>query len=145
MSHTKYYQGKYKPKNPKKYKGDPTNIIYRSSWELSFMRYCDRHPGIIEWASEEMIVPYISPIDNKPHRYFPDFVIKTKDKKIIMIEIKPKKQTVPPKLDGKKVTKSYINEVYNYGINNAKWEAARAFCKKNGWEFKILSEDQIKQ
>lgn len=139
----KYHQGKYKPKNPSKYKGNPTNIIYRSSWECRFMAYCDKHPDIVEWSSEEYIVPYISPADNRVHRYFPDFVVKMKDGRTMMIEIKPKHQTKPPKMNGK-VSKTYIHELYTYGINTAKWDAARSYCKKKGWSFEILSEDEIK-
>ena len=75
-----YYQGKFSPKNYKKYKGDPTNIIYRSSWELTFMKYCDSNPNVLEWGSEEIVIPYKSPLDNRYHRYFVDFYIKVKEK-----------------------------------------------------------------
>ena len=98
------YKGKFLPTNRKKYKGDVTNIIYRSLWERKFMVYCDENNDIVEWGSEELIVPYISPIDNKQHRYFPDFYIKTKNGDKFMVEIKPKKFTRPPK-PTKRVTK----------------------------------------
>ena len=95
------YSGKFKPKNYKKYKGDPTKIYYRSLWERRFMVYCDNNPNIIEWGSEEIIIPYISPLDNRPHRYFPDFYIKVRETngkvKRYIIEIKPQKQTIMPK------------------------------------------------
>lgn len=95
-----YYQGKFSPKNYKKYKGDPTNIIYRSSWELTFMKYCDSNPNVLEWGSEEIVIPYKSPLDNRYHRYFVDFYIKVQEKggaiKKYLIEVKPKKQTVAP-------------------------------------------------
>lgn len=144
---TKYTQGKFTPKNPKKYKGDPTQIFYRSSWELTVLRKLDEHPDVIEWSSEEIIVPYISPIDMRAHRYFPDFVVKKRnhsDGKIetVMIEIKPKKQTQPPKIQNKK-TKTYLNEVATWGINSAKWKAADTFCKKKGWKFIIMTENEI--
>jgi hypothetical protein len=140
------YKGKFTPKNPKKYVGDVNNIIYRSLWERKFLIYCDTNQNIIEYASEEIIVGYISPLDNRPHRYFPDFYIKVKEStgqiKKYLIEIKPKKQTVEPEKK-KRVTKGYLYEVMEYAKNQAKWSAARNFCKDNGWEFKILTEAEL--
>jgi len=140
------YKGKYSPTNPKKYKGDANNVIYRSLWERRFMKYCDTNVNILEWGSEEIIVGYISPLDNRPHRYFPDFYIKVKEStgqiKKYLIEIKPKKQTVEPEKK-KRVTKGYLYEVMEYAKNQAKWSAARNFCKDNGWEFKILTEAEL--
>ena len=140
------YKGKYSPINPRKYKGDPNNVIYRSLWERRFMKYCDTTVNILEWGSEEIIVGYISPLDNRPHRYFPDFYIKVKEStgqiKTYLIEIKPKKQTVEPEKK-KRVTKGYLYEVMEYAKNQAKWSAAREFCKDNGWEFKILTETEL--
>lgn len=75
------YKGRYKPKHPQKYKGDPSNIIYRSSWELKFMKWCDMRPDVLEWQSEEFFIPYKHPIDGKMHRYFPDFYVKVRTKK----------------------------------------------------------------
>ena len=115
------YSGKYQPSFPKKYKGDPTNIIYRSLWERKFMRYCDLNENILEWGSEEIIVPYRSPVDRRVHRYFPDFYIKIKESnksiKKYLIEIKPKKQTVPPKKPQRQ-TKGYLREAYEYAKTN---------------------------
>jgi len=140
------YKGKYKPKHPRKYKGDPTNIIYRSLWERKFMTYCDNSNNILEWCSEEIVLPYRSPIDNKVHRYFPDFYIKVKESngivKKYVIEIKPKKQCLEPKIQKRK-TKSYIYEVCEYAKNQAKWKAAKEFCKDRKWEFKVLTEDEL--
>ena len=134
------YSGKYKIKNKKKYKGNHKNVIYRSSWERKFMIYCDNHPSIVEWSSEEMSIPYISPIDKKTHRYFPDFVIKKLNSnnkvEILMIEIKPISQTIKPK-------KKVIKEIVRWEINNSKWKAAENFCKKYGWKFKILTEKEL--
>ena len=90
------YKGRYTPENPQKYIGDPQKIIYRSSWERRFMIYCDRNPSILSWASEEIAIHYLSPIDYKMHRYYPDFIVKTKDK-VSMIEIKPNRETKPPR------------------------------------------------
>jgi hypothetical protein len=142
----RYYQGRFKPKNPKKYMGDPTNIIYRSGWEFKLMRYLDSHPNVLEWGSEELIIPYKSPIDGKYHRYFPDFVVKQINmygkKETILIEVKPKAQTRAPERSSK-VTKKYLNEVKTWGINQAKWKAADEFCQDRGWKFQIMTEDQL--
>ena len=139
------YSGKYKIKNIKKYKGNHRNVIYRSLWERKFMVYCDQHPSILQWSSEEISVPYISPVDKKSHRYFPDFIIKKIDKngktKIMMIEIKPSSQVSKPKSSGRNV--KILKENVRWQINNAKWRAADKFCKKHGWEFKILTEKEL--
>jgi hypothetical protein len=140
------YKGKYQPSFPKKYKGDSTNIVYRSLWERKFMLYCDTNENILEWGSEEICLPYRSPIDNKIHRYFPDFYIKVKESngeiKKYLIEIKPKKQTIEP-TPQKRKTKGYIYEVYEYAKNQAKWKAAEEFCKDRQWEFKVLTENEL--
>ena len=140
------YKGRYNPKNPRKYKGDPRNIIYRSLWERKFMVYCDNNASIIEWGSEEIIIPYLSPWDGRIHRYFPDFYIKVKQRdgslKKFIIEVKPKKQCKPPQKP-KKLTKTYIKEVKTYGVNSAKWEAARNFAENRGWKFQILTEKEL--
>ena len=139
------YKGKYKPSYPKKYKGDPTNIIYRSLWERKFMVYCDKNENVLEWSSEEIALPYKSPLDNRIHRYFPDFYIKVKEGNKIqkyLIEIKPKKQVREPKIQTKK-TKSYIYEVTEYAKNQAKWKSAQEFCEDRQWKFKIITEDEL--
>jgi hypothetical protein len=140
------YSGRFIPKNPQKYVGDPTNIIYRSSWEVKVMSWLDRNDDIISWQSEETIVPYKSPVDGRWHRYFPDFIVKVKTKdnklKTMMLEVKPKKQTQPPE-PRKRVTKQYIQEVSTWGVNQSKWKAANEYCLDRGWEFKILTEDHL--
>ena len=140
------YKGKYSPKFPKKYKGNPCEIYYRSSWERRFMVYCDTTENIIEWQSEEKAIPYKSPIDNRVHRYFPDFLIKVKESdgsiKKYMIEIKPLKQTLPPPKQ-KRQTKKYLYETYEYAKNQAKWEAAREWCSDNGYTFKVFTEKDL--
>jgi len=137
---------KWKPKHPEKYNGDYTNIIARSSWEVKFMNWADNNPNVILWNSEELAIPYICPTDNKWHRYFPDAIIKIKDKdgniKTYLIEIKPYKQTIPPQVPKRK-TKNYIKEVYTWGKNDAKWKAARQYSKEKGWEFMILTEKEL--
>jgi TnsA endonuclease N terminal len=140
------YQGKYQPSFPKKYKGDPTNIIYRSLWERKFMVYCDTNERILEWGSEEMFIWYRSPLDRKPHRYFPDFYIKVQESngqiKKYLIEIKPQKQTTPPPKPPKQ-TKKYLYEAFEYAKNQAKWEAAKEWCADRGYEFKVLTEHEL--
>ena len=140
------YKGKYQPSFPRKYRGNSNNIIYRSLWERKFMRYCDLNENILEWGSEEIVIPYRSPIDNKIHRYFPDFYIKVREStgqiKKYIIEIKPKKQCIEPKVQKKK-TRGYIYEVREYVKNQAKWEAAKEFCADRQWEFKVLTEDEL--
>tara|TARA_B100000959_G_scaffold285234_1_gene359332 strand:- start:2641 stop:3066 length:426 start_codon:yes stop_codon:yes gene_type:complete len=133
------YKGKFRPQNYKKYKGDPTNIVYRSGWELKFMKYLDRQPEVLRWSSEEVIIPYRSPIDNRLHRYYPDFWVKT-TKGESLIEIKPKKQTKPPKPNPKH-KRRYLKEVKTWGINEAKWKAAQEFCENKGWKWQIITED----
>tara|TARA_Y100000996_G_C22527721_1_gene645158 strand:+ start:602 stop:1042 length:441 start_codon:yes stop_codon:yes gene_type:complete len=140
------YSGKFKPKNYKKYRGDPTKIFYRSLWERRFMVYCDNNSKIIEWGSEEIIIPYKSPLDKKTHRYFPDFYVKyiNKDKKVVreIIEVKPKRHLLPPK-EPKRRTQRYLNEVATYHKNKAKFKAAEEYCKDRKYNFRILTEDQL--
>ena len=144
------YRGKYYPSFPRKYKGDPTSVTYRSLWERKFMLYCDDNPSILKWSSEEIVIPYRSPIDKKVHRYFPDFWIQVLNnkgiKEGILIEVKPKAQTQPPKggppKDARK-RRRYISEVKTWGVNEAKWKAATAYCGRRNWTFKILTEKDL--
>ena len=135
------YKGKFRPQNREKYKGNSSNIIYRSGWELDFMKYLDRQPGVLQWNSEEIIIPYKSPIDGKWHRYYPDFWVKTSQGESL-IEIKPKKQTKPPKPNPKH-KRRYLKEVRVWGINEAKWKAAAEVCENKGWKWQILTEDTL--
>ena len=140
------YKGRYQPNNPLKYKGNFRNIIYRSLWELKFMKYCDSNQNILEWGSEEIVVPYRSPIDNRYHRYFPDFYIKVRENtgkiKKYIIEVKPQKQCIEPKVQKKK-TRSYVYQVCEYAKNQAKWKAAEEYCMDRGLEFKVLTENEL--
>lgn len=136
------YKGRYQIKNPHKYRGDPSKVIYRSSWELRVFNYMDKNPDILQWSSEEIVIPYKSPIDGRWHRYFPDVWVKTKSNEVFLIEIKPYNQTREPKKRSR-VTKQYLNEVKTWGINSAKWEAAREFCADRKWEFKIITEKEL--
>jgi len=139
------YKGWFRPKNPQKYNGNANNIIYRSSWEARVMKYLDENPNVIWWASEELHIPYVSPVDKKVHRYFPDFVVKTKQKdgsiKTLVLEVKPEKQTQMP--TQKRKTQKFLQEAVTYAINQEKWRAADLFCKEHGWQFKIITEKDL--
>lgn len=141
-----YYQGRFSPKNPKKYRGDPTNIIYRSLWELRVMKWLDEKENVIEWQSEEIAISYISPLDKRPHRYFPDFVARIRQSdgsiKTMLLEVKPHAQTKEPKKKKRK-TKQYVNEVTTWGVNQAKWKSATEYCIDRGWEFKLITEKEL--
>ena len=142
------YKGKFKPKNRDKYKGNPTNIIYRSLWERRFMVYCDSNNSVVKWSSEEIFIPYRSPFDRKIHKYYPDFWVKIKKHdgtiETSIIEVKPKSQTIPPKdTSRKRKSGRFLLEMKRYGINEAKWIAANTYCKYKNWKFKIITEDQL--
>ena len=139
----KTYKGKYKVKNPKKYDGDHTQVIYRSMWERFAFKWCEDNPDIKSWSSEETVIPYISAIDNKYHRYFVDLKLNMKDGRTIIVEIKPDKQTKPP--SSRRRTKKHIRESLEYVKNQCKWNAAVAYCKDNGYEFQIWTEHTLKQ
>lgn len=138
---------KYEPTKPEKYIGDLEKIIYRSSWELKLMRWCDMNPSVISWNSEDLIIPYYSRADQKMRRYFMDFVIKMRvtDGTVItyMIEVKPEKQTVLPKTGRGRSKKTVLNETYAFMVNTDKWEAAQKYAKKNGMVFKIMTEKEL--
>jgi hypothetical protein len=146
MTFTKTYKGIFKPKNPQKYKGNVDNIIYRSLWERQVMNWLDDNANVIEWQSEEVAVPYISPVDSRWHRYFPDFIAKMKrpDNSIItvMLEVKPAVQTKEPR-PSKRKTQKYITEVMTWGVNQAKWKYAQDYCNDRGWEFRLITEKEL--
>jgi hypothetical protein len=109
------------------------------------MKYLDENPNVIWWCSEELVIPYYDPIQNKKRRYFPDFVVKTKRKDgsvmTYVLEVKPEKQTKQPQQ--KRRTQKFINESVTYVINQSKWKAATEFCKDHGWEFKVITEKDL--
>tara|TARA_B100000575_G_scaffold62709_2_gene47817 strand:- start:20183 stop:20668 length:486 start_codon:yes stop_codon:yes gene_type:complete len=139
----KLYQGKYRVSNPSKYKGDLDNIIYRSMWEAKCFAWCDKNPKIKSWSSEETVVPYYYDIDKKYHKYFIDLRINFKDGKTVLVEIKPKKETQPPKIPAGNKTRRYVNEGMTYVKNMNKWKAANEMAKDRGWEFQIWTEDTL--
>jgi hypothetical protein len=141
----KYEQGLFRPTNIDKYKGNWRNIVYRSSWERIAMSRFDANPNVLKWSSEEIVIPYRSPIDGHWHRYFTDFWIRMQTPlgiKEFIIEIKPAAQTEPPKKP-KRITKTYVNAVQTWGVNEAKWDQARAFAQAKGMEFQILTENEL--
>jgi hypothetical protein len=147
MAKTAFKQGKFVPKYPKKYKGDVDNIIFRSGWERRTMQYLDDNPNIVAWSSEEVIIPYVSPIDGRYHRYFVDFYVEVRQPdnttKIMLLEVKPAAQTTSPKKPASRKSKRYLYEVATYGVNQAKWEAAVSYCNRQGWEFRIITETEL--
>jgi len=146
MRNYKSHKGLYSPTKPSKYTGNANMCVYRSLWERRFMQFCDMSESVLKWSSEEVVVPYRSPIDNRIHRYFVDFCVTAKTEtgeETMLIEIKPKAQTKKPTVSEKKVTTSKMREIKNWAINSAKWEAATEYCKDRGWSFKILTEDDL--
>lgn len=139
----RFHQGIYKPKHPEKYVGDVNNIVYRSSWEVKAMIWLDTNPSVLKWGSEELIIPYVSPVDDRVHRYFPDFVMQYKTNGggvgMAVLEVKPNAQRKMPN-HPRKQTKRYLNEVVTYTVNQAKWTAAKLWCDKKGWKFVVLDE-----
>lgn len=136
------YRGKYKLKKPEKYAGDPTKIVYRSLWERQAFKWCENNPKVTLWNSEEVVIPYKCSVDKKLHRYFVDLLIQIEGKETFLVEIKPKAQTMPPKV--RKRTKKYLNEVLTFTKNNDKWEAANRFAEHNGWKFQVWTEETLK-
>ena len=136
---------KWTPRNPQKYVGNPDNIISRSSWETKFLNWCDLNPSVLQYASEELVIPYVSPIDGKAHRYFVDFILAVKDNtgriKKYAVEIKPSGECIPPRKG--KNQKVYLDESMTYITNMAKWEAAKKFCEKINLEFIVLTEKHL--
>ena len=135
------YSGKYIVKHRSKYKGDVDNVVYRSMWERHCFAWCDANPNIRNWSSEEVVIPYFWDIDKRMHRYFMDLKITYKDGRTILVEIKPEKETVPPKKPDK--SKRYISEAMTYVKNMNKWEAAEEYAKDRGWTFQIWTEKTL--
>ena len=127
------YKGRFIPTKPNKYTGDVRNIIYRSLWELKFMKWCDRNVNILEWGSEEFFIPYRSPLDNRVHRYFPDFYMKVQESN----------GKCSPPIKGRKQKKTFIREVAEYAKNQAKWKAAKSFCEDRQLTFKVVTEKEL--
>jgi len=139
-----YTQGIYKPLHPEKFIGK--TATYRSSFELFFFRWADNNPRIIRWASENTIVPYISPIDGKVHRYFVDNYVLIREGNIVkkyLIEIKPYNQTIPPKVSKRQKKTTILYAQVEWAKNQSKWLAAREWATKHGMEFILLTEKNL--
>lgn len=141
----KTYKGIYKIKNPQKYKGDTDNVVYRSGWEMNVMNWCDTNSSVVEWSSEEVIIPYLCETDKRMHRYFVDFYVKYRNGRVVLIEVKPAKETLPPKGAGRGASrKRYLTEGMTYIKNVSKWKAANEYCKDRGWHFEIWTENELR-
>jgi hypothetical protein len=142
------YSGSFMPKNREKYKGEITKIHYRSNWEKFFMNYLDKHPNVVKWSSEETVIPYFSNADGKRRRYFVDFWVKYDTGLEVLIEVKPKKETLPP-IKPPQLTagakRRFMNEIYTWQVNQDKWKAAKHIAEKNGCKFRILTEDGLRK
>tara|TARA_B100000900_G_scaffold408641_2_gene423224 strand:+ start:743 stop:1249 length:507 start_codon:yes stop_codon:yes gene_type:complete len=136
------YSGLYKAKNTNKYRGDHTNIVYRSLWEKAVFQWCDKNDKVKSWSSEEIVVPYYYDVDKKYHKYYVDMKIVFEDK-TLLVEIKPEKETVPPV--GPRRTKRYITEGLTYVKNMNKWEAANEYARDRGWEFQVWTEKTLQE
>jgi hypothetical protein len=141
-----YLQGLFKPKNPQKYIGDVNQIVFRSSWELRAFKWADETESILEWSSEPFPIKYFDSSTNKVRRYFPDLFLKVRNKSggvdSYLVEIKPDKQTRPPK-KGRKKTQTYLNEIATYEKNQSKWNQAEKFCESNNMRFKVITEKEL--
>lgn len=135
------YKGKYKVKNPEKYEGNTSEVVYRSQWEKYCMMFFDTNVRVKKWSSEEIIIPYLYEVDKRHHRYYPDFKVTWLNGQVSLIEVKPFKETRPP--TGSKRTKRYITEGYTFVKNVNKWEAAHEYCKDRKWKFEIWTENEL--
>ena len=144
------YSGKFNPINPKKYEGDYSKITYRSLWERGLMKWSDENHDVKSWSSEEVVIPYVSPVDNKVHRYYMDFKLVFANGSTVLVEVKPMHETKPPtstKSAGKKPTRKqqqrYLTEAKKFAVNDAKWSAAEKYAEKRGWKFVIFTQDTL--
>jgi hypothetical protein len=134
------FKSRYVPDHPEKYKGNPSNICCRSSWERAVCRWLDHNSKVTEWSSEEVVIPYICKTDGRAHRYFMDFYVKLSSGKVLLVEIKPENQTRPPTPKGTRKSRVFIEQVMTYAKNASKWVAAKDYCDVRGWEFRIWTE-----
>lgn len=146
MKYRQFQQGIYKPINPTKYVG-VSQPKYRSSYELKFFRWCDDNANVVKWGSESISIPYISPVDKRLHHYYPDNLVQIREGDKVttyIVEIKPSKQVAPPQVKNRKSQQRVLFEQVQYAVNTAKWEAAQQWCKKVGFKFLILTEQELK-
>ena len=141
-------KGKFRPQNPDKYKGDPGMILYRSSWELKFMQWCDSNDKVLWWQSEEKRIPYYDPIAKRRRTYYPDFLLARECHDGIiretLVEVKPARQVKGPSQNPRRRSKAWLKEVYTYTTNMAKWKAAAEWCEDRGIDFQLITEKELK-
>jgi hypothetical protein len=144
---SKFHQGFYRPKNPEKYSNPRRikEIVFRSSWERSLMIWLDNNDDVLMWGSEEIVIPYISKFDGKPHRYYADFNIVFKNGAKLLVEVKPKAQTKEPVKTEKKTKKRYLYEAKTYAVNTSKWDAAKIVAERRGAVFVIWTEEELQK
>jgi len=141
--------GFFHPLNPQKYVGDVKNIYYRSQLELKLLMWLDRHPHILKYSVEPFQIPYFWETDRRWHNYTPDVLVKQMGiggkEEVVLIEVKPDKQTRPPKRPpaGKKPSKNFLTETVTWRKNNAKWKAAQAYCEQRNWRFQIITDKEL--
>ena len=141
------YSGKYVVQNKERYRGKVNDVQYRSLWELQVMKHLDVNPHVKWWSSEETIVPYFSTADQKNRRYFMDFTVCYNDGTMHLWEVKPAKQTQPPKPPSRMTTqakKRFADEIYTWQVNLDKWKSTKKLVDSKGWTFKILTEHTLK-
>jgi TnsA endonuclease N terminal len=135
---------KWKPKNPHKYVGNVNEIYTRSSWETMYMNHLDEQDNVILWASEEIKIKYVSPVDLQIHTYYPDFLVRMKTRngehKTYLIEIKPNIERFAPLPPKNRNSRKFLERLNTYNVNKAKWEAAEIYCSKQGITFLVLDE-----
>ena len=141
----KTYKGFYKIRNPQKYRGDPRNVVYRSGWEQAVMRWCDDSSQVKEWSSEEIVIPYLCETDKRMHRYFMDFMIVYNNGRTVLVEVKPAKETTPPKTGQGRARRQVINETLTYIKNMSKWSATEQYVADRGWHFEIWTEHRLRE
>jgi hypothetical protein len=138
------YRGSFLPKYRQKYSGDINKITYRSLWELRVMQWLDFNPDVVQWNSEETIIPYRCKTDGKMHRYFMDFTVQFNTGVVLLVEVKPKTQTEPPKNTQRKKPHKFLTETMTFAKNTSKWYAAKKYAQDRSWEFQIWTEDSLK-
>lgn len=137
------YSGKFVPINIGKYEGDHTNIVYRSLWEAAFMKWLDMNSDVKSWSSEEIVIPYMSPVDDRVRRYFPDFKVKFNNGEVLIVEVKPDYQTQKPVFKNGMSKTRMITEAQTYAVNWAKWKSAERYSTERGWKFAVFTEHTL--
>lgn len=146
MTMKTFRQGVFTPTYPEKYRGNASQIYYRSSWELAMNKFLDTNPHILRWSSEEIKIPYVKPTDGKVHHYYPDYWVEYRNRSgdVVqeIVEVKPAAQTRPPTTRGK-ARKTILFEQTAWAVNRAKWSAAVKWCEQRGLKFRVITENGL--